>query len=114
MHGIRPPSNRLATRSHMPTAMPTRAHIVSRVAASLLGGWAFVWGFATLTISGQVALGQPYDQAHTATMLLAFVVFLAVFCWSFAAASLARVWAVLAGGALLMTGAGWLLQSSLT
>jgi hypothetical protein len=94
--------------------MPTRHHLIGRVAASLLGGWAFVWGFATLTITGQVALGQPYGEAHTATMLLAFLVFLAVFCWSFAAASLVRVWLVLVGGALLMTGAGWLLQSSLT
>ena len=109
------PWNHNASHAHMPpAAMPTRTHIVSRVAASLLGGWAFVWGFATLTISGQVALGQPYDQAHTATMLLVFLVFLSVFCWSFAAASLARVWTVLVGGGLLMTGAGWLLQSSLT
>lgn len=93
--------------------MPTRAQILSRIAASLLGGWAFVWGFVTMTITGQVALGQPYGEAHTAAMLLAFVVFLFVFCWSFAAASLVRVWAVLVGGALLMTGAAWLLQSAL-
>lgn len=93
--------------------MPTRAHIASRIAASLLGGWAFVWGFVTLAVSGQVALGQPYNEAHTAAMLLAFLVFLVVFCWSYAAASAARVWAVLTGGAVLMTGAGWLLQSSL-
>lgn len=95
-------------------AMPNPAHIVSRVAASLFGGWLFVWGFVTLAITAQVALGQPYGEAHTAAMLLAFIVFLVVFCWSFAAARLARVWAVLLGGGLLMTAAGWLLQSSLT
>ncbi len=94
--------------------MPTLAQILSRITASLLGGWAFVWGFVTLAITAQVALGQPYGEAHTAAMLLAFLVFLGVFCWSFASASLARVWAVLVGGALLMTAAGWLLQSSLT
>jgi len=94
--------------------MPTRIHIISRVAASLFGGWAFVWGFVTLAITALVALGQPFDEAHTAAMLLAFVVFLVVFCWSFAASSLGRVWVVLGGGALLMTGAGWLLQSALT
>ncbi|MDT7838638.1 iron uptake protein [Aquabacterium sp. OR-4] len=94
--------------------MPTAAQILSRIAASLLGGWAFVWGFVTLAITGQVALGQSYGEAHTAAMLLAFLVFLAAFCWAFAARSLWRVWTVLAGGALLMTGAGWLLQSSLT
>ncbi len=94
--------------------MPTPAKILSRVTASLLGGWAFVWGFVTLAITTQVAFGQPYGEAHAAAMLLAFLVFLGVFCWSFAAASLARVWGVLVGGALLMAGAGWLLQSSLT
>ena len=94
--------------------MPSRLHVISRIAASLLGGWAFVWGFVTLAIAGQVALGQPYGEAHTASMLLAFLVFLVVFCWSFAARSLARVWAVLAGGAALMTGIAWLVQSSLT
>lgn len=94
--------------------MPTRTQIVSRIAASLLGGWAFVWGFVTLAISAQVFLGQPYAEAHTATMLIAFLLFLVVFCWSFAAGSLPLVWAVLVGGALFMTGAGWLLQSSMT
>ena len=91
----------------------TTPAIVNRIAASLLGGWAFVWGFATLAITGLVALGQPYDEARTATMLLAFLVFLTAFCWTFAAASMARVWAVLGGGAVLMTGAAWLLQRSL-
>jgi hypothetical protein len=94
--------------------MPIPVLIASRIAASLLGGWSFVWGFVTLSIAAQVALGQPYNEAHTASMLLAFLVFLVVFCWAYAATSLARVWAVLVGGALLMTGAGWLLQSFLT
>ena len=93
--------------------MLTRSHIASRVAASLLGGWAFVWGFAALSTAGQVALGKPYKEAYTATMLLAFVVFLIAFCWAFAAPSLSRVWAVLTGGAVLMTGSAWLLQRSL-
>ncbi len=98
----------------MPTAASVRhLSIASRIAAGLLGGWAFVWGFATLGITVQVALGGPYDEASTAMMLLAFLVFLVVFCWSFAAASLARVWAVLAGGAVLMTAAAWLLQRAL-
>ncbi|HEU4460766.1 MAG TPA: iron uptake protein [Methylibium sp.] len=95
------------------TATPNRLQIASRVGASLLGGWAFVWGFTTLAITGLVKFGQTYKEASTAAMLLAFVVFLVAFCWAFAAASVARVWAVLAGGAALMTGAAWLLQRSL-
>ena len=57
-----------------------RIQIVSRVAAGVLGGWSFTWGF---------------------------LVYLVVFCWSFAAASTARVWLVLFGGGAAMTGLGW-------
>jgi hypothetical protein len=97
----------------MTAAELTPLRIVSRIGAALLGGWAFVWGFVSLVIAGVVALGGDFDEAHTAAMLLAFLVFLAAFCWAFAAASLARAWSVLAGGAALMTGAAWLLQRSL-
>jgi len=91
-----------------------RARIVSRIAASLLGGYAFVWGFTTFGIALGLALGMPYGQAQTLLFLLAFLVFLLCFCWAFAAPSLARVWAVLAGGGAAMTGAAWLLSRVLT
>jgi hypothetical protein len=91
----------------------TRVRVVGRVLAAVLGGWAFVWGFVSLAITGLVALGQPHDQAHTAAMLLAFIVYLVAFCWAFVAPQLWRVWVVLAGGAALMTGAAWLLQRTL-
>ncbi|WP_341892950.1 iron uptake protein [Variovorax sp. YR752] len=97
------------------SSMPlTRLHVASRVAASLAGGYAFVWGFATFGISLLVAAGMAYDEARTLIYLLAFLVFLAVFCWAFAAASLARVWAVLAGGGAAMTGAAWAMSRSLS
>lgn len=95
------------------TASPSPGHIVARVAASLLGSWAFVWGFVTLGVAGLVALGLPYDEAYTLAMLLAFLVFLVAFCWSFAAASVVRVWAVLAGGGAAMTAVAWWLTRSL-
>jgi len=99
----------------MSTHAPSRGrlHVVSRVAAALLGGWAFTWGAAVLGITAAVALGARYEDAYTGVMLLAFLVFLSVFCWSFAAASVARVWAVLAGSAVLTTAAAWLLQRTL-
>ncbi|HEX4987067.1 MAG TPA: iron uptake protein [Burkholderiales bacterium] len=84
--------------------------VVSRVAASLLGGYAFVWGFVTLGIMLLLAAGMPYEEAQTLLYLLAFLVFLACFLWAFAATSLARVWAVLAGGGAAMTLAAWLLS----
>ncbi|HYP85440.1 iron uptake protein [Variovorax sp.] len=84
-------------------------HIASRVAASLLGGYAFVWGFATLGIAILLLAGMPYDDARTLCFLLAFLVFLACFCWAYVPASLARVWGVLAGGGAAMTTLAWLL-----
>lgn len=92
----------------------TTTHVVLRIASALLGGYAFVWGVATFGITGLVMLGVAYDQAHKALMLLAFLVFLGVFLWAFAATSLARVWVVLLGGAAAMTAAAWALQRSLT
>jgi hypothetical protein len=91
----------------------SRAQVASRVAASLLGSYAFVWGFSTLGIVLGLALGMPYGQAQTLLYLLAFLVFLVCFCWAFVARSSARVWAVLAGGGALMTGAAWLLSRAL-
>ena len=92
---------------------PTSLHVVARIAASLLGGYAFVWGFSALGLALLIGTGMPFDDARTLVMLLAFLVFLSVFCWAFAAASVTRVWLVLAGGGGAMTGAGWLLLRSL-
>lgn len=98
----------------MPAAISlSLPHVLGRVGAALLGGWAWTWGFAASGITLLVALGQPYGEAHTAVMLLAFLVYLAVFCWSFAATSLLRVWLTLAGGGGAMTALAWLLQSHL-
>ncbi|MDQ8023677.1 MAG: hypothetical protein REI94_17695 [Moraxellaceae bacterium] len=93
----------------MSTHSLSTLHVVSRVAASLLGGYVFVWGFVTLGIALLMSAGMPYDEATTTLYLLAFILFLVMFCWAFAAASLVRVWAVLGGGGLLMTGLAWLL-----
>ena len=95
---------------------PAAAHalvISSRIAAAVFGGYAFVWGFTTLGIVLQLAASVPYNEAQTLVYLLAFLVFLVCFCWAFAAASLARVWTVLAGGGAVMTGAAWLLARTL-
>ncbi len=92
---------------------PTIAHTVSRVAAAVVGGWAFTWCFVCIVIAGLASLGQPYQEAHTTAMLLAFVVFLIAFCWAIAAARLVRAQAMLTGGAGLMSGWAWLLQRHL-
>eukprot|EP01034_Spumella_vulgaris_P025252 gene25252-31685_t len=53
----------------------------------------------------------PVKLADTRTVayLFAFLIFLACFCWTYAAASLVRVWTVLLGGGAAMSGAAWLL-----
>jgi hypothetical protein len=97
----------------MPTQSLSTASVASRVAAAVLGGYAFVWGFTVLVIALGLTGGLPYDDAKTLAYLLAFLVFLATFCWTFATASLKRVWLVLAAGAALMSLAAWVLLRAL-
>jgi hypothetical protein len=88
-------------------------HVVSRVAASLLGGYGFVFGFTTLGVAAGVALGMDFHDAEALLYLLAFLLFVACFFWAFMARRVSVVWAVLAGGGGLFTLAGWLLARSL-
>lgn len=92
---------------------PAAPAIASRVAASLLGGYAFVWGFVSLGITLLVAAGMPYQEAQPLLFLLAFLVLLGLFCWAWSAASATRVWLVLAGGGAAMTAAAWLLSRAM-
>lgn len=87
--------------------------VSNRVAAALLGGYAFTWGFTVLGMAGLTALGVDFHEAETGVLILAFLVFLVLFLWAFAASSMLRVWAVLSGGAALMTAAAWALQRAL-
>ena len=88
-------------------------HAFSRVLAALLGGYALTWGVVAAGVAGMVALGVDCHEAETAMMLLAFVVFVGVFVWAFAAHSLWRLWAVLGGGALAASALAWALQRQL-
>lgn len=97
----------------MTDTSPSGAEVASRVAAALLGGYGFVWGVVSLGIVLGVAAGLPYEEAQTLMFLAAFLLLLAAFCWAFAARSVARVWTVLAGGGVSMTGAAWLAQRAL-
>lgn len=87
--------------------------ITNRVAAALFGGYAFTWGFTALGVAGLVALGMTFHEAETAVLMLAFLVFLILFLWAFAAANVLRVWLLLGGGGLVMTTAAWALQRAL-
>jgi hypothetical protein len=87
--------------------------VINRILSALLGGYLFTWGFASLGIAGLAALGVDFHEAETGVLMLAFLVFLCVFLWAFASNSVARVWAVLAGGGGLMTLSAWLIQHSM-
>jgi hypothetical protein len=91
----------------------SRLHIAARLAASLIGSYAFVWGFVSLASALGLRVGLAYDDALQLACWLGLLVFVASLCGAFAAASLQRVWAVLAGGGALMSGAAWLLLRSL-
>lgn len=99
--------------SSAPANRITALQVVSRVGASLVGGYAFVWGFISAGTALGVAAGMSFADAHTLLQMLAFLVFLAAFCWAFAARSLWRVWLWLAAGGAAMTLGGWWLASKL-
>jgi hypothetical protein len=90
-----------------------RAATVGRVLAGIFGAYAFAWGFAAAGVAALVGLGAEFHDAEMGVLMLAFLLFLCMFLWSFAAASLVRVWAVLAGGAALQFAAAWAIQRAI-
>ena len=81
--------------------------LVSRIAAAVFGGYAFVWGFTTLLIALALVMGLPYGDAQTTAYLLAFLVFLGAFLWAFSVRRVLIAWLVLGGGGLAMTTLAW-------
>ena len=98
----------------MATSAVSRLHIVSRIAAGVLGGYAFTWGFIALGIGLLFAAQMEFHDAEALGYIVGFMVFLVAFLWAFSAASLRRVWLVLAGGGALMAAAASLVQQALT
>lgn len=88
-------------------------HLVARIAAALLGGYAFTWGFVSLGVAGLAGVGVDFHEAETAVLMLAFLLFVGVFLWTFACRSVVHVWAVLAGGGAVMTLTAWAIQHAI-
>lgn len=84
-----------------------------RIAAGILGGYAFAWGVSAAGIALLVSLGAPFHDAEMAMHMLALLAFLAAFLWSFAAASPLRVWLALGGGAALLLAAAGAIQHAI-
>lgn len=89
------------------TRRVTPAHILARLIAALGGGWLFVWGFIALGIMTLLSVGMPFRDARSLVHLLAFLLFLTVACWAFAAPRLTHVYVVLFGGGAVMTATAW-------
>jgi hypothetical protein len=92
---------------------PRWPEITARVTAAVFGSYAFTWGFAAAGIATLVGLGIDFQDAEMAVLILALLVFLALFLWSFVAASTARLWGALVGGALLLFAAAWAIQRAI-
>jgi hypothetical protein len=87
--------------------------VTARVTAGVFGAYAFTWGFAAAGVAALVGLGVGYHDAEMGVLMLAFLIFLGLFLWSFAAASIVRVWAVLGVGAALLFTAAWAIQRAI-
>ena len=110
---ISTPSPKWSSNTNVRPSSSVYLPMVARIAVALLGGYAFTWGLTTFGIAGLVMLGVDFHEAEMLLMLVAFLVFLPLFLWAFASRYLARVAAMLFGGALLMTAAAWCIQRAL-
>jgi hypothetical protein len=91
----------------MATISQSAWHVISRIGAGVLGSYVFAWGFIALGASALIAAGTEFHEASSLVSMLAFLIYLATFCWAFIAGSLVVVWGVLAWGGALMALAGW-------
>lgn len=96
--------------SHSAVAARSRWVPAQRIAAALLGGYAFTWGLIALAMALPFAAGMHFHDAEHLGAIVGLLAYLVVFLWAFAAHSLARVWAVLLGGGALMAAAASLVQ----
>lgn len=94
--GMPPRLRRAATRSWV--------RIVLRLIAALPGGYAFTAAVVALLATALPLLGLARSEAVVSAAMLGFVLYLLVLLWAFSVRSLARLWAVLAGGTALAFG----------
>jgi hypothetical protein len=97
----------------MRTTPLSRTHLFGRIAAAALGGYAFCGGFIALGLALLYGAGLSFHDAEHLASIVGLLLFLGVFCWAFAARSLPKVWVILAGGSVLMSGGAALVQRAL-
>lgn len=98
---------------HAPSNPLRPLPLASRIAAAILGGYAFCWGFVALGLAGFYAAGMPFHDAEQLSAILGVLLFLVVFCWTFAARRVGRVWLVQLAGGASMAAAAALIQRAM-
>lgn len=99
----------MATSSSPFSSLP----VVNRIAAAILGGYAFTWGFMAVGTALLYAVGMAFHDAESLSAIVGFLVYLILFLWAFAAPRLLRVWLVLVGSGAVMAVTASLIQSQL-
>ncbi|TWT21309.1 iron uptake protein [Luteimonas marina] len=102
-----------ASTTFAPSHRAPRLHLVARVTAAVLGGYAFAWGLIATGASLMFAAGMGFHDAEFLASLLGVLAFLVAFLWAIAARRLWLVWTVLLGGGALLAVTGSLVQSAL-
>jgi hypothetical protein len=99
----------------MTTASPSLRPLplLSRIAAAVVGGYAFCWGFVALGLAGFYAAGMAFHDAEHLSSILGLLLYLVAFCWTFAVPRVGRAWALLLGGGALMAGIAALIQRAI-
>lgn len=82
-------------------ARRNRALVIARIAAAVLGGYAFSAVLVALLAILLPIAGMARSEAVLLASMLGFLIYLVVLIWAFAEPSVKRVWAVLPGGAML-------------
>lgn len=95
------------------TSPLSSTHIVARIAAAILGGYVFTWGFIALGVALLFAAGMEFHDAESLGYIIGFLIYLTAFLWAFANRKLKPVWFLLVGGGVFMTISASLIQSLL-
>lgn len=82
-------------------AWRNRTRVLARVLGVVFGGYAFSAAAVALLAVLLPVSGMARSEAVILASMLGFLIYLGVLIWAFAEPRLARVWAVLATGAVL-------------
>ncbi len=86
---------------------------IHRIFLSIVGAYALTWGLSALAVVALVASGVDFHEAEHGVLIGAFLAYLAVFLWAFAAPRLGRVWLAVGGGAAVSMSLALLWQHQL-